>query len=109
MSRQCSSPSGFHSFLNFSDQLGRTYSRPQAPHCSSDYSFYLTDVSDKTTAYFSDVVLVPQAFHVSLAELDTIAVSPNVMLVFQQIQFLIVVFHTLVFLSNELLALLQFP
>jgi hypothetical protein len=61
------------------------------------------------TAYFSNVVPVPQEFHVSLAELDIIAVSPNAMLVSQQIHLIIVVFRTFVFLSNELLAPLQFP
>jgi hypothetical protein len=61
------------------------------------------------TAYFLNAVPVPQEFHVSLAGLDIIAVSPNVTLVSQQIHFLIVVFRTFVFLSSELLALLQFP
>jgi hypothetical protein len=69
----------------------------------------LNDVSDTMTAYFSNVVPAAQQFHVSLAELDITAVSPNVMLVCQKIHFLIVVFHTFVFLSNELLARLQFP
>lgn len=61
------------------------------------------------TVYFSNAVLVPQAFHVLLAVLDIIAVSPNVMLVSQEIHSLIAVFHMSVFLSNAELVLLLSP
>jgi hypothetical protein len=61
------------------------------------------------TVYFSNAVLVPQASHVSLDVLDIIVVSSSAMLVFQEIHFLIAVFHMSAFLSNEELVRLQTP